>query len=180
MFIVNKNVVSESYTDCLAISTSFPVPLLDPQEGKPDVGFRTFTTVGELSGYYSPVCGSPTLQVWDLIFIMLLPSRCSFVFVQLLLCLRMWYIFFGEGNGNPLQYSCLENPMDVGAWWADVHGFTKSRTWLNDFSFTFHFDALEKEMATLSVFLPGESKGRGSLMGFRLWDRTELDTTEAT
>ena len=94
MFIVNKNVVSESYTDCLAISTSFPVPLLDPQEGKPDVGFRTFTTVGELSGYYSPVCGSPTLQVWDLIFIMLLPSRCSFVFVQLLLCLRMWYIFF--------------------------------------------------------------------------------------
>ena len=54
----------------------------------------------------------------------------------------------GEGNGTPLQYSCLENPMDGGAWWAAVHGVAKSRTRLNDFTFTFHFDALEKEMAT--------------------------------
>ena len=45
----------------------------------------------------------------------------------------------GEGNGNPLQYSCLENPMDGGAWWAAVHGVTKSRTRLSDFTFTFHF-----------------------------------------
>ena len=43
----------------------------------------------------------------------------------------------GEGNGNPLQYSCLENPMDGGAWWATVHGVEKSRTRLNDFTFTF-------------------------------------------
>ena len=43
----------------------------------------------------------------------------------------------GEGNGNPLQYSCLENPMDGGAWWAAVHGVTKSRTRLSDFTFTF-------------------------------------------
>ena len=43
----------------------------------------------------------------------------------------------GEGNGNPLRYSCLENPMDGGAWWAIVHGVTKSRTRLNDFTFTF-------------------------------------------
>ena len=53
-----------------------------------------------------------------------------------------------EGNGTPLQYSCLENPMDGGAWWAAVHGVAKSRTRLSDFTFTFHFHALEKEMAT--------------------------------
>ena len=60
---------------------------------------------------------------------------------------------FGDGNGNPLQYSCLENPMDGGAWWAAVHGVTKSRTWLSNFTFTFHFHALEKEMATHSRIL---------------------------
>ena len=54
----------------------------------------------------------------------------------------------GKGNGTPLQYSCLDNPMDGGAWWAAVHGVTKSRTWLGGFTFTFHFHALEKEMAT--------------------------------
>ena len=56
----------------------------------------------------------------------------------------------GEGNGNPLQYSCLENPMDRGAWWAAVDGVVTSWTWLSDFTFTFHFHALEKEMATHS------------------------------
>ena len=56
----------------------------------------------------------------------------------------------GEGNGTPLQYSCLENPMDGGAWWAAVHGVAKSQTRLSDFTFTFHFHALEKEMATHS------------------------------
>ena len=61
--------------------------------------------------------------------------------------------YIGEGNGNPLQYSCLENPMDGGAWWATVHGVTKSRTQLSDFTFTFHFHALEKEMATHSSVL---------------------------
>ena len=45
----------------------------------------------------------------------------------------------GEGNGNPLQYSCLENPMDGGAWWATVHRVAKSRTWLSDFTFTFWY-----------------------------------------
>ena len=57
----------------------------------------------------------------------------------------------GEGRGTPLQYSCLENPMDGGAWWAAVHGVAKSRTRLSDF--TFHFHALEKEMATHSSVL---------------------------
>ena len=59
----------------------------------------------------------------------------------------------GEGNGTPLQYSCLENPMDGGAWWAAVHEVAKSRTWLSDFTFTFHFYAVEKEMATHSSVL---------------------------
>ena len=59
----------------------------------------------------------------------------------------------GEGNDNPLQCSCLENPMDRGAWWAAVHGVAKNRTRLSDFIFTFRFCALEKEMATPSSVL---------------------------
>ena len=62
-------------------------------------------------------------------------------------------VLVGEGNGNPLQYSCLENPMDRGAWLTAVHGVAKSRARLSDFSFTFHFHALEKEMATHSSVL---------------------------
>ena len=58
-----------------------------------------------------------------------------------------------SGNGNPLQYSCLENSMDGGAWQAAVHGVAKSRTRLSDFTFTFYFHALEKEMATHSSVL---------------------------
>ena len=60
---------------------------------------------------------------------------------------------YGEGNGTPLQYSCLETPMDGGAWWAAVHGVAKSQTWLSNFTLTFHFHALEKEMATHSSIL---------------------------
>ena len=60
---------------------------------------------------------------------------------------------YREGNGTPLQYSCLENPTDGGAWWAAVHGVAKSRTRLSDFTFTFHFHALEREMATHSRVL---------------------------
>ena len=67
----------------------------------------------------------------------------------------------GEGNGTPLQYSCLENPMDGGAWWAAFHGVTKSRTRLSDFTLTFHFHALEKEMATHSSVLAWRIPGTG-------------------
>ena len=70
----------------------------------------------------------------------------------------LWTIA-GEGNGTPLQYSCLENPMDGGAWWAVVHGVAKSRTRLSDFTFTFHFHALQKEMgphsSVLALKIPG-------------------------
>ena len=83
-------------------------------------------------------------------------------------------------NGTPLQYSCLENPMDGGAWWAAVCGVAKSWTRLRDFTFTFHFRALEKEMATHSSVLAWRIPGTGSLVGCRLWGRTESDTAEAT
>jgi len=68
--------------------------------------------------------------------------------------------------------------MDAGAWCVIVHGVTRSRTRLSDFPFTFHFHALEKEMAIHSSGLPGESQGWRSLVGCRLWGRTELDTTD--
>ena len=64
-------------------------------------------------------------------------------------------------NGTPLQYSCLENPMDRGAWWAAVHGVTKSQTRLSDFTFNFHFHALEKEMATHFIVLAWRIPGMG-------------------
>ena len=74
---------------------------------------------------------------------------------------------FREGNGTPLQYSCLENPMDRGAWWAAVHGVPKSWRQLSNFTFTFHFHALEKEMATHSSTpawrIPGMGKPGGLL-----------------
>ena len=84
-----------------------------------------------------------------------------------------------EGNGNPLQYSCLENPMDGGAWWAAVHGVAKSRTRLGDFTFPFHFHALEKEMATHSNVLAWRIPGMGERGGLP-WGHTESDTTEVT
>ena len=68
---------------------------------------------------------------------------------------------FMYSNGNPLQYSCLENLMDRGAWWAAVHGVTKSQARLSDFTFTFHFPALEKEMATYSSVLARRIPGMG-------------------
>ena len=70
--------------------------------------------------------------------------------------------YLGEGNGNPLQYSCLGNPMDGGAWWATVHGVSKTRTRLSDFTFPFHFHALEKEMATHSSILAWRIPGMGA------------------
>ena len=81
--------------------------------------------------------------------------RVSFLMFPISLLLMS---LFGEGNGTPLQYSCLENPMDGGAWWAAVHGVAKS---LRDFTFTFHFHALEKEMATHSSVLAWRIPGTG-------------------
>ena len=71
----------------------------------------------------------------------------------------------GEGNGIPLQYSCLENPMFRGAWWAAVHGVAESQTRLSDFTFTFHFHALEKGMATHSSILAWRIPGTADPSG---------------
>ena len=85
--------------------------------------------------------------------------------------------YCGEGNGTPLQYSCLENPTDGGAWWAAVHGVARSQTRLSDFPFTFHFHALEKEMATHSSILAWRIPGTGEPVGLPslgLQSRTRL------
>ena len=85
----------------------------------------------------------------------------------------------GEGNGTPLQCSCLENPMDGRAWSAAVHGVAQSRTQLSNFTFTFHFHALEKEMATHSSVawrIPRTEEP----VGLPSMGHAESDTTEAT
>ena len=79
-----------------------------------------------------------------------------------------------------LQSSCLENPMDGGAWWAAVHGVAKSRTRLSVSFSLFTFMHWRRQWQPTPMFLPGESQGRGSLVGCRVWGCTELDTTEAT
>ena len=83
----------------------------------------------------------------------------------------------GEGNGSPLQCSCLENPMDGGAWKAAVHGVAKGRTRLSDFTFTFHFHALEKDMATHSSVLAFRIPGMGEPGGLLCmgWHRVGHD-----
>ena len=75
------------------------------------------------------------------------------------------YIYFGEGNGTPLQYPCLENPMGGGAWKAAVHGVAEGRTQLSNFTFAFHFHTLKKEMATCSSVLALRIPGTGELGG---------------
>ena len=93
----------------------------------------------------------------------------------------------GEGNGTPLQYSCLENPMNRGAWWATVHGVAKSQTRLSDFTFAFHFHALEKESNPLIVLawrIPGmgEPGGLPSMWSHRVrydWSNLAAATAAA-
>ena len=85
-------------------------------------------------------------------------------------------IVIGEGDGTPLQYSCLLNSMDGGTWQVAVHGVAKSWTRLSDFTFT-HWG---RTWQLTPVFLPGESQGQQSLVGCHLWGHTESDTTEET
>ena len=89
-------------------------------------------------------------------------------------------IFYAQVEWHPLQQSCLENPIDGGAWWAAVYGVMKSWTRLSDFTFTFHFYALEKEMATHSSVLAWRIPGMGEPGGLPSMGRTGLDTTEVT
>ena len=75
----------------------------------------------------------------------------------------------GEGNGTPLQHSCLENLMDGGSWWAAVHGVAKSQTRLSDSLSLFTFMHWRRKWQPTPVFLPGESQAPGSLVGCRIW-----------
>ena len=93
---------------------------------------------------------------------------------------RFHHDYTREGNGTPLQYSCLENPMDGGAWWAEVHGVAKGGTQLRTSLSLFIFMHWRRKWQPTPVFLPRESQGWGSLVGCHLWGRTESDTTEAT
>ena len=93
-------------------------------------------------------------MAWEVLF----PAGTRLICNQELETLKL---SVGEGNGTPPLYSCLENPMDGGAWWAAVHGVAKSRKRLSDFTFTFHFHALEKEMATHSSVLAWRIPGTG-------------------
>ena len=87
---------------------------------------------------------------------------CNCIFTTRIYSIYMkLFIYSREGNSIPLQYSCLENLMDGGAWSAAVHGVARSRTRLSDFTFTFHFHALEKEMATHSSVLACRIPGTG-------------------
>ena len=100
-------------------------------------------------------------------------SRSRFLFLDLIYWIPE--VKGGEGNGNPLQYSCLENPVDGGAWWAVVHGVAKSRTQVRT-----SLSRIGEGNGNPLQFLPGESQGWGSLVGCHLWSCTESDTTEAT
>ena len=100
--------------------------------------------------------------------LLLLPMTLYFpglILFRLILCSYGGISFaIGQSNGNPLQYSCLENPTDGGAWWAAVHGVMKSPIGLGDFTFPFHFHALEKEMVTnLAWRNPGTGEPGGLL-----------------
>ena len=90
-----------------------------------------------------------------------LHSLLTLVFLKLCRIPSCHRAFVREGDGTPLHYSCLENPMDGGAWKAAVHGVAESQTRLSDFTFTFHFHALEKEMATHSSILDWRIPGTG-------------------
>ena len=93
-----------------------------------------------------------------------------------LLVFKLSNLLFGEGNGTPLEYSCLENPMDGGAWWAAVHGVAKSRTRLSDFTLTFHSPALEKEMATHSSTLAWKIPWDGGAWGAAVYGAAQSRT----
>ena len=89
-------------------------------------------------------------------------TRNSDFYFKISITLLTLYIHLNRGgNGTPLQYSCLENPIDGGAWWSAVHGIAEGRTRLSDFSLTFHFHAFEKEMATHSSVLAWRIPGTG-------------------
>ena len=112
----------------------------------------------QLSAFFMVQLSHPYMTIGETIS---LTRWTIFGKVMSLLFNKLSRLVIGESNGNPLQYSCLENPMDGGVWWAAVHGVTRSRTRLSDFTLFFHFHALEKEMATHSSVLAWRIPGTG-------------------
>ena len=130
------------------------LPLENHLEGR--VGFKTY------ENYFT--AGAGWLVITFLILVNIAAQVREGVYSGLCTHLDVYVLFilyFGEGNGTPLQYSCLENPMDGGPWKAAVHGVAEGRTRLIEFTFTFHFNALEKEMATHSGVLAWRIPGTG-------------------
>ena len=119
---------------------------------------KSFSHVRLFATTWTAAYHAPPVGVWVYLWAFYLVYWCIFLGF-----LKLHYPQFinGEGNGTPLQYSCLENPMDRGAWEAAVCGVAKSQTRLSDFTFTFHFHALEKEMATHSSDLAWRIPGMG-------------------
>ena len=119
----------------------------------------------------------PFKSAWPPVFPWSLPMRLPTLFspsLPLPAMIKDRLLFFpGEGNGNPLQYSCLENPRDSGAWWAAVYGVTQSRTQLKRLSSSSSRGIRRRQWHPTPVLLPRKSHGRGSLLGCRLWGRTE-------
>ena len=157
------------------------IPLNIPIPNTPRSAFYMFTlelhkpfvVKNHFVVFFFNICFIEVQLIYNVVLISTVQQSESVVLIYvcryMCMCIYKIYIYIhicvciGEGNGTPLQHSCLENPMDRGAWWAAVHGVAKSRTWLSDFPFTFHFHALGKEMATHSSVLawriPGESQG---------------------
>ena len=128
--------------------------------------FHSFTLLkSHLSCIYMCVCVCVCIM-----------SYISYIYMSCITAIQCYLVL----HVSKLQQSCLENPMDGGAWWATVHRVTTSQTRLSDFTFTFHFHTLEEEMATRSSVLAMRIPGTGSLVGCRLWGRTESGTAEAT
>ena len=120
--------------------------------------------------------GSVGDQLILLVFVYKKKNSTSFFFFFSAFFLSVEFLFswVGEGNGIPLQYSCLENPMDGGAWWAAVHGSQRVRhDWATSLSL-FTFMHWRRKWQPTPVFLSGESQGWRSLVGCHLWGRTEL------
>ena len=130
------------------------LPLENHLEGR--VGFKTY------ENYFT--AGAGWLVITFLILVNIAAQVREGVYSGLCTHLDVYVLFilyFGEGNGTPLQYSCLENPMDGEPWKAAVHGVAEGRTRLIEFTFTFHFNALEKEMETHSGVLAWRIPGTG-------------------
>ena len=114
-----------------------------------------------------PSMGFPRQEYWSGVPLPS-PYMVSRLFNKLLeISIRIDFLldYFAEGKGTPVQYSCLQNPMDGGAWKAAVHGVAEGRTRLSHFTFTFHFHALEKKMATHSSVLACRVPGTGEPAG---------------